>query len=315
MTVLQGCVEQEECPFNVQIVYRYDREGESGGKNVLPVYVSGIIQYIFDESNRLVAVDSTRADDHGRFVITCRLPAGRYTVSGWGNVRGASHVNDATALQETALSLADAPDADGLQGNSERLFYGRRSFTVERRGVIRSYVDMTHAHCLLSFSIWWKNASQTPPASGDFYLLLRDVPSRYGFVPGYSVQSGQAVPYAPGMDDYPVWDDAAINHIPLVHDDEQLATHRASAVLNDKTLRGEFVTYRLTAASHPSLSIYDGETPLVEDIDLHKFFTELAIGLDETLRQEYRIGIEIASGHLTAFMLTATTANWEEGRL
>jgi hypothetical protein len=294
-----GCVNEDlaGCPPVVRLVYRYNSEGESGRKNVLPVFVSNIIQYIFDGNERLVAVDTLRPDDVGRFVSRRQLPPGRYTATGWGNVKGASRVKAAAAGREMELYL-DNETGDGMQGASERLFYGYREFSVGEQGESRVHVDMTHAHCVLTFAIWWKNAAMTPPATGDYHLLLRDVPSRYGFFPGYRAGDGEV-----------------INYIPVVHDRERLVTRRAGAVMKSNTLRGEIVTYRLSSACHPVLSIRDGERLLEREIDLHVFFTELEIRLDEVPRQEYQIGIEIGSDRVVAFLMTATLGGWSDGKL
>jgi hypothetical protein len=294
-----GCVNEpeEDCPPVARLVYRYNQEGESGGKNVLPVFVSRIIQYIFDENERLVAVDTVRPDDAGRFVSRRQLAPGHYTVSGWGNVKGASRVKAAVTGREMELYL-DNETGDGVQGDSERLFYGYREFTVEEQGESLVHVDMTRAHCSLSFTIWWRDAARAPAGTGDFYLVLRDIPSQYGFFPGYHVG-----------------DDAVINYIPVVHDEEQLVTRRVAAGMLDKTLRAGLVSYRLTGDSHPVLSVHDGEKVLVGEIDLHEFFVELGIRLDEVLKQEYLIGIEIGSDRVVAFLLTASVSEWSDGKL
>jgi hypothetical protein len=311
-----GCIREDlsDCPPVARIVYRYDREGESVGKNVLPVFVSGIIQYIFDENERLVAVDTVRPDDNGKFVSRPQLAPGRYTVSGWGNVNGASRVKEAAAGQEMELYLDNEVGA-GVQGASERLFYGYREFTVAEVGESRVHVDMTHAHCILTFAIRWKNAAMTPPETGDYRLSLRDVPSRYGFFPGYRLQDRLAAPYSPGMEGYPAGDGTVINHVPVVHDTGRLVTRREAAGMNNKTLRGEIVTYRLSSACHPVLSIHDGERLLEREIDLHEFFTRLAIRLDEVPRQEYLIGVEIDNDRVVTFLVTASIEAWNDGTL
>jgi hypothetical protein len=277
------------------LVYRYDQEGEARGKNVLPLHVSKIIQYIFDEDERLVAIDTVRPDDAGRFVSTLRLLPGRYTVTGWGNVNGTSRMKEATGGREMEMYI---DTVTGLQGDSEQLFYGYREFSVGEWGTSRVDVDMTRAHCVLSFTIWWRDAAKAPAGTGDFYLLLRDLPSRYGFFPGYRTGDGEV-----------------INYIPVVHDEEGLVTRRVTAGMLDKTLRAGLISYRLTSNSHPVLSVHDGEKTLVGEIDLHEFFTTLEIRLDEALRQEYQIGIEIGSGSVVAFMMTASVSDWSDGKL
>jgi hypothetical protein len=186
----------------------------------------------------------------------------------------------------------------GLQGDSERLFYGYREFSVEEQGESRVEVDMTRAHCSLSFTIWWKDATRAPAGTGEFYLLLRDLPSQYGFFPAYRAGEGEVM-----------------NYVPVVHDDERLVTRRVAAGMLDKTLRAGLVTYRLTGDSHPVLSVHDGEKVLAGEIDLHEFFTGLGIGLDKALRQEYQVGIEIGSDRVVAFMMTASVSNWSDGKL
>jgi hypothetical protein len=128
--------------------------------------------------------------------------------------------------------------------------------------------------------------------------VLRDIPSRYGFFPGYRVGEGEV-----------------INYIPVVHDAEGLVMRRVTAGMLDKTLRAGLVSYRLTSESHPVLSVHDGEKVLVREIDLHEFFATLEIRLDEVLRQEYQVGIEIGSGSVVAFLLTASVSEWNDGKL
>jgi hypothetical protein len=106
-----------------------------------------------------------------------------------------------------------------------------------------------------------------------------------------------------------------MNYIPVVHDRERLVTRRAGATMKSNTLRGEIVTYRLSGDSHPVLTIRDGERLLEREIDLHVFFTELGIRLDEVLRQEYRIGIEIESDRVVVFSLAASVVDWSDGKL
>jgi hypothetical protein len=298
-----GCIREDldDCPPVARLIYRYNREGESGGNNVLPMFVSGIIQYVFDENERLVAVDTVRPDDAGKFVSRQQLAPGRYTVSGWGNVKGASRVKEAVAGREMELYL-DNETGDDMQGASERLFYGYREFTVEERGESRVHVDMTRAYCILTFTIWWTNEAMTPRETGDFQLLLRDVPSRYGFFPGYRAGNSAG-------------EGAVMNYVPVVHDRERLVTRQAAAIMRNKTLSGEIVTYRLSSNCHPVLSIRDGERVLEREIDLHEFFTRLGIRLDETLKQEYQIGIEIEGDRVMVFMMTATVSEWSDGTL
>jgi hypothetical protein len=279
----------------VRLVYRYDQEGEARGKNVLPLHVSKIIQYIFDEDERLVAIDTVRPDDAGKFVSRRQLAPGRYTVAGWGNVNGRSRVKEAAMGREMEIYL---DTVTGSRGDSERLFYGHREFSVGERGTSRVDVDMTRAHCVLSFTIWWRDAAKAPAGPGEFYLLLRDLPARYGFFPGYRAGDGEVM-----------------NYIPVVHDDERLVTRRVAAGMLDKTLRAGLVTYRLTSESHPVLSVHDGNKTLVGEIDLHEFFTTLEIRLDEVLKQEYQIGIEIGSDRVVAFMMTASVSEWSDGKL
>jgi hypothetical protein len=311
-----GCVKEdlEDCAPVARLVYRYDREGESGGKNVLPVFVSKIIQYIFDENERLVAVDTVRPDDAGKFVSRQPLAPGRYTASGWGNVNGASRVKEAVVGQDMELYLDNETGA-GVQGASERLFYGYREFTVEERGESRVHVDMTRAHCVLAFTVWWKDEAMTPATTGELHLLLRDVPSRQGFFPGYRARDMLVAPYTPGMEGYPAGDGTVINYIPVVHDRERLVTRRAVASMKGNRARGEIVSYRLSSDSHPVLSLHDGEKVLVGEIDLHAFFTGLGIRLDEVLRQEYQVGIEIWSDRVVVFSLAASVSEWSDGTL
>jgi hypothetical protein len=299
-----GCIRDREgdCPPGARLVYRHDEDP-------LPRHVSGIIQYIFDESERLVAVDTVLPDAAGRFVSGARLAPGRYTVTGWGNAGRASRMEEAACRQEMEIRL------DSAAGDSERLFYGYREFSVRERGTTRVEVDMTRAHCSLSFTIWWSDAARAPSGPGDFYLVLRDLPSRYGFLPAYRERGRQVSPYTPGMEGYPAGDEAVIHYIPVVHGDGRLVTRRVAAGLSARRLHAGLVTCRLASDSHPMLSVHDGERRLMGEIDLHAFFATLGIRLDEATRQEFDVGIEVGSDRVEAFLMTASTSDWVDEEL
>ncbi|MDR1881939.1 MAG: FimB/Mfa2 family fimbrial subunit, partial [Prevotella sp.] len=153
----------ELCP-GVRLEYRYNRENTTG-ENLLSQYVRTIDEYVFDSDSILVSVGSLPGTSwFGPFVSELDLPPGRYIAVAWGNRDGRSFteqtpVPGVTTLRDLEL-LFDSPYEDGsdLRNDSERLYYGYRTFSVTARDVSRIPVDMTHAHCELHVTVIWENS-------------------------------------------------------------------------------------------------------------------------------------------------------------
>ncbi|MDR0541808.1 MAG: FimB/Mfa2 family fimbrial subunit [Dysgonamonadaceae bacterium] len=327
---------EDDCCYNVRLEYRYQRYGTLGG-NELGYYVSSLKEYVFNERDLLVAVNDYKVPHGGGdFFSEQTLSPGRYTVISTGNKNGYEQTGEEvigeTTKQELQLWLDNpqsapaagafpAPFAQSLmssiQGRSDRLYYGYRSFTVGEYGVSRIAVDMTHAHCVLDITARWRDNSGRPVMNGDeYYLTLSQVPSHYSLLPEFLVQGGldRAV-FDEGSELYPHNDRRRINYIPSVSRTEQ-ACHAVQGSVSPNgrgnVLRAQFVTFRYRNDSHALLCIYsanDGQ--VMKEIDLNRFFTEMGISLDYSLCQEYSLLVEIDGDRVTVSLIQVD--DWEDG--
>ncbi|GAB6010383.1 FimB/Mfa2 family fimbrial subunit [Dysgonomonas reticulitermitis] len=312
--------ETEDCWYNTRIIYRYNRENTTT-ENVLTEYIQSLDEYIFDEQGILVAINHLPGEScFGEYITETNLPEGRYTVITWGNKAAPSKVNKeqpgVTTKEEMMLYLDNPYIAAGntaaMQNNSERLYYGYRTFSVAKYGVSRVYVDMSHSHCVLNITVRWKKAAEVPANTRDFYMLLKDVPSMYDFMPEFMFRAeGEASLHRPGEDLFPAVSSEQINYIPLVHSPDGLLTHRAGAVMGDRALQGQFVTYRYRNGSHPLLSIHTPASQVMKEIDLHAFFKALNIELDTNRRQEFDLLLLIDGGEVIVSLVTID--DWIDG--
>lgn len=308
-----------DCEHNVLLEYRYNRENTSRG-NLLPEYIYDIEEYIFDANGLPVTTNILTVSSHlNEYVSKLDLPEGKYTVVAWGNKASQSRVEGLSGgSPDDRRLLLDAP-ATGTDGNpaeqdnSERLFYGYRSFSVEKDGVSNVSVDMSHSHCALDITVRWK---KRPELDTDMMRFrLRQIPSGYGFLPGFVCRSGVMSDY-PGQEKetYPTDDSQVQQYIPVVHSSgEALANHRLDVRIPTVGTRvnGQFITYRYRDDSHPLLSLYAGETLVMREIDLYRFFREMNIEFDRNMRQEFRILVEIDGDKITVGLVEA--GDWEEG--
>lgn len=306
--------ELRECPYNARLEYWYTG---TGGANVLPDYVSSMQEFIFDKNEVLRQVNRRVGNKNVRYG-EFTLPPGDYTLVSWANMMDTcSRVNEAvigrTHLADMRLSLdrpyrpatspasASAVSATGRaageeggapppQGNAERLYYGFGSFSVAAMGVSRQRIDMLHSHLRLNVRVKW---SGRPPANtNNFAMTLRGVPSGYTFAPGVMLKNTSYI--IPGIE-------------------PERVDHRIDVQMEiTGSTTGEFVTYRLTNDCHPLFCLYAGDKAMIREIDLSKFFRTMQINLDENLRQDFDLVVEVdASGGI--LVSTAVVADWENG--
>jgi hypothetical protein len=300
--------------------YRYNRENTSG-KNLLTQYVRAIDEYVFDSDSILVSANSLPGTSYaGPFVSELDLPPGRYIAVAWGNRNGRSFpeqtpVPGVTTLRDLEL-LFDTPYESGsdLRKDSERLYYGYRTFSVIAQGVSRITVDMTHAHCELHVTVIWEDADERPARSSTFGMTVWQVPSSCGSIPVYTDRNGPVQPYVPAIEDYPVCDNRILHHIPDVHSVERLVTHYTSMYMDVAgLLEGQITSYRFGSDSHPLLGIYvDGHLLAGKTIDLNVFFNAMQTEPGLSLRQEYNILLLINDGKITASLML-DSSGWEDG--
>ncbi|PXV59437.1 fimbrillin-A associated anchor protein Mfa1/Mfa2 [Dysgonomonas alginatilytica] len=311
----------EVCEYNTRIIYRYNRENTSTD-NILPMYVQTLDEYIFDEQGVLVMINRLPGTScFGEYVSETNLPEGKYSVITWGNKAEPSKVNKeqigVTTKQEMMLYLDNAhtalKSAAAVQSNAERLYYGYRTFTIEKYGVSKINVDMTHAHCVLNITVKWKNAAEAPENTGDFHLMLRDIAPQEAFVPEYTFRGNTLMNYTPDVDTYQKSPATVRHNIPFVDAPcSYMLDHRTVATMSyEQVLNGEFITYRHRDLSQPLLSLYAGSNRLMKEIDLQRFFQDMGIQLDTNLRQEFAIEIVIDGDKVMVGLVNID--DWEEG--
>ncbi|MDR2626435.1 MAG: FimB/Mfa2 family fimbrial subunit [Dysgonamonadaceae bacterium] len=305
---LSSCLPEDpdDCCYNVRLEYRY-RRAETPGGNVLGYYVDSLREYVFDAHDVLRAINDYRIPTGGgAFFSEQNLEPGLYTVVAFGN-KGAyeqtgEEVVNITTRQDLRIST---------EGNSGRLYYGFRSFEVGRYGTSRIAVDMTHAHCVLGITARWVDDTGHPAAGKQYTLNLRQAPALYRFTPEFLVynESDEAV-FAPEKESYPLRDSRRINYIPAI-DSVAYADLSVRGTTSGKTLHGEFITLRYRSDSHVLLSIRSAGEQVMKEIDLYRFFREMGIHLDYSLRQEDQLSITINGDRVSVGMVSVN--DWDEG--
>lgn len=306
-----------ECKYNVQINYRYTKQGTySNGIHL--GYIYKISEYIFDSQDVLYTVNSLPATTSydKKFVSEQDLPAGKYTVISWANIENISNTNEVeigvTTKDEMMLFLDNPYTEDGMKkyGNTERLYYSYRTFMVPESGICKVYSDMMHAHCIMSFTVKWK--SDPPPNTGDFYILYKDIPSTYSFMPDVIFKDGYWDMHDTRYDEYSVNGKSEIYHVPDVDSKKNTVIHHTNVKMNiDKRIETRIITYRLKNTSHPLLSMYSGEKQIMKEVDLERFFKFMEIEFDKNFEQEFNILVEIDEDKVTLSLMNAN--DWEEG--
>ncbi|MCD8268943.1 MAG: FimB/Mfa2 family fimbrial subunit [Parabacteroides sp.] len=275
-----------ECPYNVKLEYWYNTGGSA---NRLTDYIGCVDGYVFDSEGILCAIN--RATGKDAIYGELNLAPGDYTIVSWGNRDTTSRIYpDArigeSRLRDMQLRLDNPYTAVRSTGVfhhvAEKLYYNYLEVNVSGRGVTREYARMSHAHCRLNLTVVWKYSP--PENTDDFSFCLSGVPQRYAF---------------PASGDFPGIEQ------------ERVSIRREAKMSIVRSLSGELVCYRLTNNDHPPFSVYRGEEPLLEDLDLWKFFTTMHIDLDNNQRQEFDLKVEIDGAGV--YVSTLSSGDWEDG--
>lgn len=328
------------CEYTVQLQYHYNQENTSLD-NQFARYVKSLEAYIFDENGILYAIESVKADEcSGEWVTELTLPPGKYSVIAVGNRSIMSRTHDqgkdvviGTTKREDMLLTLETRSVNGHDDgsnflNTGRLYHGYRTFSILPDAPSFVRVDMVHSHLDLRFTIRWKG-NAAPNNTGDFYVLLTDVPSQYGLMPEYIYEQPKAAcqlhdATSGGHDSYNSTCLEVRHHIVTVQKTENVVSHRNDVYLSDNVISGQALTYRLRNAASDctatkiSLWRENGArsgTPerLMKEIHLNDFLNRSFEDLDLTLKQQYHIVFEIdpATGQVeTSF---ANIADWNEG--
>ena len=318
-----------DCPYNVQLEYRYHRDGLFGS-NELGYYVSSLKEFIFDERDVLIASTSYEVP-HGssEFFSEQAFQPGRYTVITWGNwysyeTAAKEAVVGVTTKQELLMFINHPQtnekskavvDTATVQGYSDRLYYSYRSFTVREFGITRIAMDMTNAHCLLNISAVWNDASGHPHTGGEYYFILRQTPSIYHFTPEALVRNRMHPNDYDGQDDYLHNDNTHVNYIPRESRTDNVVHVSRGTIASEgrrNVLYTQFITFRYRNDAHVMLSIAlaDGQ-PVTKEIDLCRFFSDIGINLSYALLQEYNIRLEITGDRVLVSLVTVD--DWDDG--
>lgn len=315
--------DNEICRYNVALLYHYNRENESR-ENLLERYVGSLTEYVFDDGGILYAVRTPSRDEcTGAWVSEFDLPEGRYSVITWGNLGTTCRTDNArigiTRREDMLLTLDNpCPQYAGYHDNSDRLFYGYRTFSVRPGCQSRIRIDMLHAHLALKYKVTWSGTQ--PAQGGDYQMRMRGNPSEYSFMTEFISRNEVCREHDPAIDDeYLGICDETIHYIPRVLQSNALH-HRVNTLINvDKAVEGEIVAFRLRNDTPAILSLHEitqtrsyGERQVLKDFNLSSYFSHHQIDLDRTLRQEY--GLEFVIGDDgTVTVLPMEFSDWEEG--
>lgn len=323
LPAFSSCImeDPDDCCYNVSLEYRYQRYGTLGN-NELGYYMGTLREYVFNEQDILVAINDYNVPHGGDdFFSEQNLSPGRYTVVAFGNKNGRQSTSSeeiGLATRQDLLMAMDNPQDEGIQGLSDRLYYGYRSFEVAKYGVSRIAVDMTHAHCVLDVTVRWLDDSGHPLEDGNYTLTLRQVPSLYRFMPEFVVYNGlECAKFDPENEDFQLKDRRRINYIPTINRTEQVKHTILGAVVSGEgrnILYGQFITFRYRSDSHVLLSIWSDTQQVMKEIDLERFFRENGIDLDYSLWQEYGLEIEIDGDTVRVSIAGSMSVDdWEDG--
>ena len=293
----------DPCPYNVRLDYWY---AGSGVENTLPIYVDNLQQYLFDGGGRLLSVTTLRGDSVTGW--QGNLPDGDYTFVLWGNISDGEKAletveneigedNDINKEDMNMETMILTSRRDGVppayRENTDRLYYGISSLTIQGGMTQRRRVYLSHAHASLSVTVVWQTEER--PGEGVYRMRLKGVPSTYGFRGGME----EAVPSGDG-----------IYTLPRV--DRPVTYHETRASLNyENEVMGQFVTFRYTAATHPLWSLWCDGNQVVKDLDLYRFFQKLPMNMDTNMEQEFDLVVTVYEDKVV--VTQAGAADWDEG--
>jgi hypothetical protein len=236
----------------------------------------------------------------------------RNLVSDGGGVGSAANTIELSWLYPDS----PAPGDPTLMNGGDKLYYGYRTFSVEKDKTSSVNIDMEHAYCELSLTVRWINSPQNKLRSGgSYYMILENALSRVGFLPDWEINGGTH-PYDRAAAKYPAYYlNGALSYLPHLNGLREPVTHRQDAQMSaDGQLFFRFTTYRLVTRDDGQpvlLSIYDASgRQVMKKIDLYRFFEEMHIDLRVARRQEYAIMLEIDDDTVTAFNLQPV--DWDD---
>jgi hypothetical protein len=290
LLALTGCNidgELAECPYNVRLEYWYTSDGYD---NLLPSYVYTLHEYLFD-SEGILRERALRAVKSGIYTKMSLQP-GDYTLVTWGN---RDTVSLAAPLQIGKTKLSEIQLYTEKEGNTEPLYYSCHAFTVGKVGVTRERVDLLHCHLKLGVTVRWE--ATPPPNTGDFRMTLSGICPAYLFTPEYTLNSlaGKVI------------------NIPHRPQPPAYTTRQTESKMNiSREVEGTFYTYRLHNQDHPVFCLWSGNTALMREIDLYRYFRTMQIDLDRNYRQEFNLLMVVdADGNVKVSSLL--TGDWAEG--
>lgn len=278
-----------------RIEYRFIYDGT--GANVIRGYLQSVEEYIYDSDGNLLSASTVDMNATRR-----ELEPGTYTLVAWGNRTIRSRIENG-ALQEKE-------DSEPLPDPMDRLYFGFRTFQVSPKGASRVTVDMVHAHAVLDLTVRWKR--NPPPNTGDFYLLLREVPSGAEFTPSHLLRERRWQRYEPQQEAFPTVSTEQLFYVPGVKETAANSSYRRDAVMNvDRQVKATFVTFRYGNRSPLILTLHAGEKQLTKEISLERFFREMGIELEMNMRQEFSLELAIDGDRIEVSL--SNTNDWGEG--
>lgn len=327
--VLHSChieyFDDEDCDYTVRLRYDYNFENESD-VNLLSDYVFSLDEYLFDEAGVLQGIHPLALDEcDNTWQSDLDLLPGKYSIIAIGNRSEMSVINEAVVGQTRredmlmTLDVSRTRATTGSAGNTDKLYYGYRTFSIEQNKVTNVRVDMVHQHFSLRYRVRWETNT---PNGGDYVAKLEGVPSHYAVMPQYVYpEINQCEDYDCDAHDLfalqPTW---VKHHICRVSLTDNVMDHAQNGYINmSAEVNGHFITYRHRNDTHATFRLYRrtgaGElTPVMKAIDLSAHLTHPAIGvdLDRTLKQEYAIEFIIKSnGQVEVNFIDI--ADWDEG--
>ncbi len=242
--------------------------------------------------------------------LTLKLEDGDYTLMTWGNLtNGVSQftplVLGQTLRADIELTQVNAsPHAAGAFHNSERLYFGTVSFAVTEGTMVQKIVDMDCAHTQLNINVVWKNTNERPNMSQPIWMELGGIPVLYNQAVDHTLQTA--------LGGTPQYGDATyLEPVPVIAALRAMHTSDVN-VVSASEIATTFITYRLTDADHPMLSIQGGtDGELLSAIDLQTFFQNNAWVMDNNRRQYFDILIEINGPVIT--VSTTNVNDWVDG--
>lgn len=308
----------DPCPYNVKLDYWY---AGSGVENTLPVYVDNVRQYMFDGSGALLDVTTLRGDSVTGW--QGNLPDGEYTFVLWANAGDAAKSNERVedsgdeynnpnainkkamednnetdnnnAMNMETMTLTSRRDGvpPGYREDTDRLYYGTVTLTVQGGLAQRRRIYLSHAHASLSVTVVWQTDDK--PVEGLYRMRLKGVPAVYGFTGG----TEQEVPSGDGT-------------FTLPRVERPVTYHETRAALNyENEVTGRFITFRYTATTHPVWSLWRDGEQIVKDLDLYLFFRKLPMDMNTNMEQEFDLLVTVYEDKIV--VTQATAADWDEG--